>query len=222
MSASSLPLPLRIDIVSDVVCPWCIIGYKQLQLALEQMAGCFEVDIHWQPFELNPHMPMQGQELREHLAQKYGASTQQSRGVRSRLTGLGESLGFKFDYFEGMRIYNTFQAHQLLHWAQGQGKQTELKLALFEAFFSRRENVADVDILGMVAGRVGLDSGQALEVLTNGRYADVVRREQSRWLDADVHAVPTFFFNDSYPVPGAQEPGTFVRILEKLTDKQAL
>ena len=138
------------------------------------------------------------------------------------LPAWGESLGFKFDYFEGMRIYNTFQAHQLLHWAQGQGKQTELKLALFEAFFSRRENVADVELLVMVAGRVGLDPGQALDVLTSGRYAEVVRREQSRWLDAEVHAVPTFFFNDSYPVPGAQEPRTLVKILEKLRDKQTL
>ena len=222
MSTAQPPLPLRIDIVSDVVCPWCIIGYKQLQRALAQMEGSFAVDIHWQPFELNPRMPPEGQELREHLAEKYGTSTEQSRGARSRLVELGESLGFKFDYFDGMRIYNTFMAHQLLHWAAEQGKQTELKLALFDAFFSRRENVGDIRLLSTVAGRVGLDPGEARAVLSSGCYAEAVRLEQARWLDREVHAVPMFYFNDGYPVPGAQEARTFVRVLEKLKQKQEL
>jgi predicted DsbA family dithiol-disulfide isomerase len=221
MSNTQPLIPLRIDIVSDVVCPWCIIGYKQLQLALTQMKGAFAVDIHWQPFELNPHMPAQGQELREHIAEKYGTSPEQSRAARERLTALGEALGFNFDYYDGMRIYNTFHAHQLLHWAAQQGKQTELKLALFEAFFSRRENVDDVHLLSVVAARVGLDQGSALEVLTSGRYARAVRQEQADWLDREVHAVPMFYFNDGYPVPGAQEAQTFVRVLEKLKAKQA-
>ena len=213
-------IPLRIDIVSDVVCPWCIIGYKQLQLALAQMADAFAVDIHWQPFELNPHMPAQGQDLREHIAEKYGTSPEQSREMRSRMTALGDALGFTFDYYDGMRIYNTFLAHQLLHWAEGEGRQTELKLALFEAFFSRRENVGDIHLLSAVAGRVGLDPQEALQVLTSGRYAKEVRQDQSRWLDREVHAVPMFYFNDGYPVPGAQEAQTFVRVLEKLRAKQ--
>lgn len=215
-------LPLRIDIVSDVVCPWCIIGYKQLQQALAQMEGCFTVDIHWQPFELNPQMPPQGQELREHIALKYGTTPEQSRGARSRLTELGASLGFSFDYFDGMRIYNTFLAHQLLHWAAHTGKQTELKLALFEAFFSRRENVGDPNMLALIAARAGLDQQQALEVLESGRYAQEVRREQAHWLDQEVHAVPMFYFNNSFPVPGAQEAQTFVRVLEKLREKTSL
>jgi predicted DsbA family dithiol-disulfide isomerase len=215
-------LPLRIDIVSDVVCPWCIIGYKQLQRALAQMEGRFTVDIHWQPFELNPQMPRKGQELREHIALKYGTTPEQSRGARSRLTELGASLGFSFDYFDGMRIYNTFLAHQLLHWAAHTGKQTELKLALFEAFFSRRENVGHPNMLALIATRAGLDQQQALEVLESGRYAREVRREQARWLDQEVHAVPMFYFNNSFPVPGAQEAQTFVRVLEKLREKTSL
>jgi predicted DsbA family dithiol-disulfide isomerase len=215
-------LPLRIDIVSDVVCPWCIIGYKQLQRALAQMEGRFTVDIHWQPFELNPQMPPRGQELREHIALKYGTTPEQSRGARSRLTELGASLGFSFDYFDGMRIYNTFLAHQLLHWAAHTGKQTELKLALFEAFFSRRENVGDPNMLALIATRAGLDQQQALEVLESGRYAREVRREQARWLDQEVHAVPMFYFNNSFPVPGAQEAQTFVRVLEKLGEKTSI
>lgn len=215
-------LTLRIDIVSDVVCPWCIIGYKQLQRALARMEGRFTVDIHWQPFELNPQMPPQGQDLREHIALKYGTTPEQSRGARSRLTELGASLGFSFDYFDGMRIYNTFFAHQLLYWAAHTGKQTELKLALFEAFFSRRENVGDPNMLALIAARAGLDQQQALEVLESGRYAQEVRREQAHWLDQEVHAVPMFYFNNSFPVPGAQEAQTFVRVLEKLRERKSL
>jgi predicted DsbA family dithiol-disulfide isomerase len=167
-------------------------------------------------------MPAGGQDLREHIAEKYGTTAEQSLAVRSRLTELGASLGFTFDYFDGMRMYNTFLAHQLLHWAAERGKQTELKLALFEAFFSRRENVGDMDMLATIAARVGLDPGQALEVLISGCYAEVVRQEQNHWLERDVHAVPTFYFNDGFPVPGAQEARTFVRVLEKLRDKHTL
>jgi len=121
-----------------------------------------------------------------------------------------------------MRIYNTFLAHQLLHWAAHTGKQTELKLALFEAFFSRRENVGDTNMLALIAGRAGLDQQQALEVLQSGRYAQEVRREQAHWLEKEVHAVPMFYFNNSFPVPGAQEAQTFVRVLEKLVEKHPL
>jgi predicted DsbA family dithiol-disulfide isomerase len=208
--------PLQVDIVSDVVCPWCIIGYKQLMKALTVFSGQFEVAIRWHPFELNPGISDEGQDLHEHLAQKYGSSVSQSQAARARLSELGDSLGFTFDYYEGMRMVNTFRAHQLLHWAQEQGLQTELKLALFEAFFSRREDVNDAGLLAEVAGRVGLDSAQAKEVLSDERYHQVVREEQLYWREEDVHAVPTFFFQQQYMVPGAQEAETFTRLLQKI------
>ena len=141
--AESAAMKLEVDIVSDVVCPWCIIGYRQLQKALDMMPGEFAVDIRWHPFELNPGMPPEGQDVGEHLAQKYGTSPEQSQAARSRLTSLGDSLGFKFDYSPGMRMVNTFRAHQLLHWAAEQGLQTPLKLALFETFFKFRSNCVD-------------------------------------------------------------------------------
>lgn len=213
---AELLYPLRVDIVSDVVCPWCIIGYKQLMKALTSMPGQFDVTIYWHPFELNPGMPQEGQDLREHLAKKYGTTPDQSRGARARLSELGESLGFTFDYFDGMRMVNTFRAHQLLHWAGEQGRQTELKLALFEAFFSRREDVNDPRLLAAVAGRAGLDSVQAGAILSDARFAPVVRQEQQVWLEREVHAVPTFFFQQQYIVPGAQEPEAFVRLLQKI------
>lgn len=212
----SNPIPLKVDIVSDVVCPWCIIGYKQLQKALEGMPGRFEVNLSWHPFELNPNMPPEGQNLREHLASKYGTTPEGSWAARTRLTELGQSLGFSFDYDDEMRVYNTFSAHQLLHWAGTQGRQTELKLELFAAFFSRREDVSDFNVLSAAAGRAGLPMSEAMAVLQDGRFADAVRAEQARWLDREVHAVPTFLFNEKYLVPGAQDADTFTRVLDKL------
>jgi predicted DsbA family dithiol-disulfide isomerase len=207
---------LQVDIVSDVVCPWCIIGYKQLMKALATLPGYFDVAIAWHPFELNTGMPQEGQDLREHLAQKYGTSPGQSQAARTSLSQLGESLGFTFDYFDGMRMVNTFRAHQLLHWAAKQGRQTELKLALFEAFFSRRENVNDTTVLMEVATRVGLDGAEAQAVLVEQRYAQLVREEQQVWLEKEVHAVPTFFFQQQYIVPGAQESEALTRLLQKI------
>ena len=219
MTVPPHPVPLQVDIVSDVVCPWCIIGYKQLLKAIDMLPGQFDVAIHWHPFELNPGMPPEGQELREHLAQKYGVSPEQSKSARDRLTGLGESLGFTFDYFDGMRMVNTFRAHQLLHWAREQGLQTELKLMLFEAFFTRREDVSDAHVLAEAAGRAGLPATEALAVLEGGGFAQVVREQQQLWLDREVHAVPNFVFNQRYTVPGAQDAETFVRVLNKLKEK---
>jgi predicted DsbA family dithiol-disulfide isomerase len=164
-------------------------------------------------------MPEEGQDLREHLSQKYGSTTEQSKAAKARLMTLGESLGFTFDYFDEMRMVNTFRAHQLLHWAGEQGRQTELKLALFDAFFRLREDVSDGQVLAAVAGRVGLPVTEALEVAEDGRYAQAVREEQQIWLDKEVHAVPTFFFNQKYMVPGAQEAETFVRVLNKIQVK---
>jgi len=187
---------LRVDIVSDVVCPWCIIGYLQLQKALAQMPGEFELDI------------------------KYGSTPAQSRGARQRLVEVGESLGYHFDYFDGMRMVNTFKAHQLLHWAATLGRQTELKLALFGAFFSERRDVGDSEQLVDIATAAGLDGAEAGLVLADGRYGEVVRQEQSRWLERDVHAVPTFFIQDTYMIPGAQEAAVFVQALQRIRERE--
>jgi predicted DsbA family dithiol-disulfide isomerase len=216
---STSPLELQIDIVSDVVCPWCIVGYKQLEKALASLSGKFHPVVRWHPFELNPNMPAQGQNLREHITQKYGSTAAQSSGARDRLTELGESLGFQFDYFDEMRMVNTFRAHQLLHWASGVGMQTELKLVLFEAFFSRRDDVNDSTVLIEVVKRVGLDTVEAGCVLEDGRYAEPVREEQQLWLEREVHAVPTFYFQQQYIVPGAQEAEAFTRLLQKIYSK---
>ncbi len=219
MAAEPGTLNLQVDIVSDVVCPWCIIGYLQLRKALDSMDFTVDAELRWRPFELNPDMPPQGQDLREHLALKYGPAAARGDGARQRLTQLGAELGFEFDYHEGMRMVNTFRAHQLLHWARERGAQTALKLALFEAFFRRREDVSDVQTLAAVAARAGLDAPQAAAVLADERYAAPVRREQAQWLEREVHAVPTFFFQGRYMVPGAQEAAAFRRVLLKIHER---
>lgn len=222
MDPTSQPLPLRVDIVSDVVCPWCIVGFRQLSKALEAMPGAFDVEFHWHPFELNPTMPPEGQGLREHLAEKYGNTSQHNGGARERLIALGDSLGFRFDYSAGLRMVNTFSAHQLLYWAAGQGRQTELKLALFEAFFSNGEDVSDLEVLAATASKVGLNKKLALEVITDQRHSKDVRAEQQHWIEQDVYSVPVFVFNEKYSVPGAQESETFIRYLRKIWHKESV
>ena len=220
MRSNRGPLPLQVDIVSDVICPWCIVGYKQLMKALQSMTDQFEPTIHWQPFELNPQMPPEGQNLHEHIAQKYGAGPARGQGARRRLVELGNSLGFRFDYHDEMRVVNTFRAHQLLCWAAEQDRQTELAMALFEAFFSDRVNVDDIDLLVTVAASAGLDTDEARVVLDDARFAAVVRDEQERWRERDIHAVPAFFFQQQYIVPGAQDAHAFKRILGKIHAKE--
>ncbi len=211
--------PIRIDIVSDVVCPWCVIGFKRLEAALRELEGDIEAEIHWHPFELNPMMPPEGQNLREHIAEKYGTDLKDSEKARARMMRIGEELGFTFDYFDEMRMVNTFRAHQLLFWAEQHGKKTELELALFESFFSRRENVDDPAVLATVAGRVGLDEEEAAEVIADARYAGDVRELQRFWIQNGIQAVPSFIFNRRYLIPGAQDTAVFVSALERLRDE---
>ena len=212
------PAKVRIDIVSDVVCPWCVVGYRQLEEALSRLDGEVEAEIHWHPFELNPMMPVEGQDLREHMGEKYGTTPQQSDAARTRLSGIGDSVGFSFNFYEGQRIYNTFLAHQLLAWAEPQGKQAALELALFESYFSNRENVGNAEVLVKVAGRVGLDEREAAAVLEDGRYARDVREHQRFWLSQGIHAVPSFILDRRYLIPGAQSPEVFVAALEKVAE----
>lgn len=210
---------IRIDVVSDVVCPWCIIGYKQLEKAAEQSG--VGIDLHWHPFELNPQMAKEGENLREHLAKKYGTTPEQSVASRARLTEMGRELGFTFQYADDMRMYNTFQAHQLLHWAEEQGKQTELKLALFEAFFTHRQDVSDESVLVDTAGQVGLDREEAARVLRDKSHAGAVRADQRFWLERGIQGVPAYILNQRYLVSGAQGVENLSRVLTQVAAEKA-
>lgn len=205
---------IRVDIVSDVVCPWCIVGLRQLQRAVDT-AG-IEIDVHWHPFELNPQMPDTGQDLQEHMGEKYGSTKEQSVEARQKLVAIGSELGFTFQYSEHSRIVNTFKAHQLLHWANLQGKKHALKVALFSAYFTEQKDVSNSDVLLAVVDSIGLDKDEASAVLTDGRHKKDVRNEQQLWTSRGISGVPAMVFNEQYLVTGAQGTENYTEILNRI------
>lgn len=212
--------PLRVDIVSDVVCPWCVIGYHQLAHAAN--ATGVAIDVHWHPFELNPNMVQEGENLREHLAAKYGTTLEGSIKARARLTEMGAALGFEFNYADDMRMVNTFRAHQLIDWAEDQGRAHEMKLALFAAFFTQREDLNNVDVLADVATSIGLDRDTARAMLESGERAESVRKKERFWTSRGVTGVPAMIFNHQHLVTGAQGEETYTNILNQLRPAQAV
>ena len=152
---------IKLDIISDVVCPWCIVGFKHLEAAIEELNLQDKVEIEWQPFELNPDMPSEGEELRDHIARKYGSAREDSDRARANLTQLGADYGFTFDYFDGMKIVNTLDAHKLLDYAHQIGKQTALKMRLFSAFFTERKDVSKQEVLIKEAESVDIPAEQS-------------------------------------------------------------
>ena len=206
--------PIRVDIVSDVVCPWCAIGYYQLAKAARETG--IKIDVHWHPFELNPAMAEEGENLREHLAAKYGTTPEGSIKARARLTDLGAALGFEFNYTDDMRMVNTFRAHQLIDWAEDQARAHDMKLALFAAFFTRRENLNDDTVLAGIADGIGLDRQAALSMLQSGEKARMVREKEQFWTSRGVTGVPAMIFDRQHLVTGAQGEENYARILQHL------
>lgn len=208
--------PLRIDIVSDVVCPWCVVGYRQLAAALEQTNTDHE--IHWHPFELNPNMPSEGQNMREHIMEKYGSSKAESDTSRARIAEAGSEVGFQFNFTDDLRMHNTFNLHQLLHWAEQQGRMHELKQALFIAHFTDNRNLSDIRVLADIAAEIGLDGKEALTVLEDQRFANDVREVEQHWQRQGIQSVPAIIFNEQHLVSGAQGVDNYVNILEQLAN----
>lgn len=210
---------LRIDFVSDISCPWCVIGLKSLEQALDNMADAATAELHFHPFELNPQMAPEGEDIGEHLQRKYGATPEQGERTREMIRERGAELGFRFDMDKRSRIYNTFDAHRVLHWAALQGKQRELKMALFEAYFTKGENPGSHDVLARVAGEVGLDPSEAGEVLASGAYADEVREQEEFFQRNGISAVPAVIINQRHLISGGQPPGVFERALREIASK---
>ena len=211
---------LRIDVVSDVVCPWCVLGWRQLERALR--ASAIEAAVHWHPFELNPQMAAEGEELREHLAAKYGITAEASRANRGRLRALGAELGFTFAFADEMRIRNTFNAHQLIHWAGRHGRAHAAVQALFAAYFSQGRDVHDIDVLAGIAGELGFDPAKARTVLEEQRYAAAVRDEERQWTSRGIQAVPAMILAGRYLVSGAQGVENYSSILRQLAPADAV
>jgi predicted DsbA family dithiol-disulfide isomerase len=211
---------MKIDFVSDVSCPWCIIGLGGLEEALERVGDLVDADIRFQPFELNPQMGPEGQNIVEHIAQKYGSTPAQSAANRAAIRERAASVGFTMAMTDDSRIYNTFDAHRLLHWAglldNGADKQKALKHALFDAYFTQGLSPADHEVLIAKAASVGLDADEARKVLASGRYAEEVRAAERLWIERGINSVPAVVINDRYLISGGQPAEAFEQAVRSI------
>ena len=213
--------PMKIDFVSDDSCPWCIIGLRGLEEALTRIADIVDAEIHFQPFELNPSMPPEGQNIVEHITQKYGSTPGQSAATREMIRARAAAVGFTIAMSDQSRIYNTFDAHRLLHWAEEDGRQAALKHALFEAYFTEGKSLADPEVLVAAEVKAGLDGPAAREVLASDRYADDVRRAERLWRSRGIDAVPAVVIDGRYLISGGQQPEAFEQALRQIAGQAA-
>ncbi|MEA3394690.1 MAG: DsbA family oxidoreductase [Pseudomonadota bacterium] len=209
---------LQIDFVSDVACPWCAVGLGALEQALTNVQGDISAELHFQPFELNPHMGPEGQDVGEHLSEKYGSTPEQQAQIRETIRQRGAEVGFTFKPEGRGRIWNTFDAHRLLHWAglQGADKQHALKKELLNAYHGRAENVSDAEVLAQACASVGLDAAQARAILAGDDYADAVRSNEMQWQQAGIRSVPAIVINRQYLISGGQPAAVFEEALRKI------
>ena len=218
-----MPQPIKIDFVSDVACPWCAVGLKSLEAAMARVGGGLQVELHFQPFELNPQMAAEGEDTTEHLVRKYGMTAEQVARNGEAIRLRGESLGFEFRMERRKRMLNTFDAHRLLHWAglSGQEIQLALKHALLRAYFTDGSDVSSADVLVGLAEAVGLDGVRAREVLASGEYTNEVRAQERFYQEQGVTAVPSVIFNDRHLLQGGQPVETFENALRQLSGIEA-
>ncbi|OOG65549.1 disulfide bond formation protein DsbA [Rhodanobacter sp. B04] len=216
MSTPVTPVPVRIDFVSDVSCPWCAIGLASLQQALAKLDGEVAAEIHFQPFELNPQMVPEGEDATEHLAHKYGSTTEQIDANRAAIRDRGAALGFTFNMDRRSRVYNTFDAHRLLHWAELEGRHLALKQVLLRAYFTDGEDVSAHATLVRLAGEAGLDTQRAQQILASDAYADEVRAQEQFFQSRGIHSVPATIINGQHLISGGQPPEAFEQALRQI------
>jgi predicted DsbA family dithiol-disulfide isomerase len=209
---------LKIDFVSDVSCPWCAIGLASLERALDQLQGEVSADLHFQPFELNPAMPAGGQDITEHLTQKYRSTPEQQAAARDAIRERGATVGFEFRQEGRDRIYNTFNAHRLLHWAGtlGADRQHALKKALLKAYFTEGRSPEQAQVLIDAAAQAGLDPARAADILEGNEFAGEVREREKFFQDHGIHAVPAVIINDRHLIQGGQPPEVFAQALRQI------
>jgi len=209
-------IKIHIDIVSDIACPWCAIGYARLERAMEQLAPEYEFTVEWHAFELNPEHSGEGEPILPALARKYGRSEEEMRSSQGQMLTIAKDLGLNFEKLQERLTCNTFDAHRLVKWAGEQGLQTGMKQALFEAYFGRADDVSDRDVLVRCAEALGLDPEKARKVLDSDQYARAVREDEATYQKAGVTAVPAFIINNKYLISGAQEPDALVQTLQEI------
>ncbi|MEJ7932251.1 DsbA family oxidoreductase [Ramlibacter sp. AN1015] len=209
---------LRIDFVSDVSCPWCAVGLGALQQALQRLDGELQADLHFQPFELNPDMGPQGQDITEHLSQKYGSTAQQQAAAWEALRQRAAAVGYDFRAEGRGRVWNTFDAHRLLHWAglEDASRQRALKEALLQAYFTRGESPADRAVLLAAVEHAGLDPVRARAILESDEYAGEVRARERYYAAHGIQAVPSVIVNERHLIQGGQPPEVFEQALRQI------
>jgi predicted DsbA family dithiol-disulfide isomerase len=215
---------LKIDFVSDIACPWCAVGLCALEGALSRLEGEVQADLHFQPFELNPHMPAGGQDLVEHITQKYGSTPEQQVQMRQNIHDRGAEVGFAFAPGGRGRVYNTFDAHRLLHWAHETGtagQQHALKKALLAAYQGRAECIEDHAVLLACVSEVGMDLATAQTILQSDTYAADVRAREQFYLQAGINSVPAIIINDRHLISGGQPTEVFEQALRRIAAGQA-
>jgi predicted DsbA family dithiol-disulfide isomerase len=211
--------PLKIDFVSDVSCPWCVVGLGALEQALERLQGSVSASIRFQPFELNPQMDPEGQDIGEHLTEKYGSTPEQQAQIRATIAARGAEVGFTFNPAGRGRIWNTFDAHRLLHWAAEEGapgQQLALKKALFAACHGRSEAMGHHEVLLGCVREAGLDEARAREVLASDAFADEVREHERFYTSNGIHSVPAVIVNNRHLISGGQPADVFEQALRRI------
>lgn len=212
---------VKVDFVSDVVCPWCAIGLSGFLLALQEVDQELVADIHLQPFELNPDMPAQGAPVQEYLRQKYGMSEEQLAQSQRTLEERGQEVGFVFRHALRLRTYNTFGAHRLLQWAGLAGElQLALKQRLQVAYFSEGLDISDKKVLQRLCVQVGLDGAEALQVLEQERYAQEVRAIEQYYQQRGIRSVPAVVLNDRHLISGAQPVAVYTQALRHIAQRE--
>ena len=207
---------MKINIVSDIVCPWCIIGYKRLMNAITELGVKDRIELNWIPYELNPDMPTEGQNLQEHLSEKYGSTSLEQKKMKEEMTAMALTLGFQFNFYDGMRMFNTREAHILLDFAKEFDKQTDLNLRFMTAFYNEKKNIANQTILLDELEAVGLDRLKALERLKSEEAKYSIVQEEKHWQQMGVKSTPTFIFEDMSAIPGAQPEEVFKNAISNL------
>jgi predicted DsbA family dithiol-disulfide isomerase len=210
---------LKIDFVSDIACPWCAVGLGALEQALEELKGEVKAELHFQPFELNPQMPPGGQDLFEHLNQKYGSSKEQQAQMYQNIKARGAEVGFAFHPTGRGRIFNTFDAHRLLHWAEvegADGDQLRLKKAFLQAYQGQGEVIESHEVLLNILQTLGMDVETARAILESDTYAEEVRAKENFYTSAGIHSVPAVIINDRHLISGGQPAQVFAQALRDI------
>lgn len=212
---------LDIKIVSDIVCPWCVVGSRNLEQALQTLSPDVTAHLSWRPYQLNPHIPPEGQNLREHLQQKYGSSDAELEAMQARITEMGAQSGFRFNFTADMKGFNTFDGHRAMHWAREQGQENAFMKALFVAYFIDHKDPGDHHVLVAIADELGLDGSQLEQALQGDAYREAVSRDIEQAQRLGISSVPTFIINDQYAISGGQPPDAFVDALQQIATESS-